>query len=241
MNRFTALRNYGLGLVVFLAMAAAWPQYALARLHWRLDFPHVLANNIFFTNARHGVVLGSQAIAWTKDGGRSWHPAKIKADVKKINLSGLWFSSAKLGWADGGTQGQPSYGLLLKTTDGGRNWRRVTLPKNIGSLYWVWFGPHGQHGRLLPYQSTFFWQTADGGKTFQTVNVKQPFQGGRWIGSWEKIVLAVAGGRMIIRTDNAGKTWAQVATGLKGPAAMLTAISFAKSGKAGCHKQRVHS
>ena len=240
MNSFTALRNYGLGLVVFWVLAAAQPQYALARLHWRLDFSHVQGrSNVFFTDARHGVVLGGKvkprraAIAWTKDGGRRWHPAKIKADMKKINLSGLWFSSAKLGWADGGTQGWPNYGLLLKTTDGGRTWRRVPLPKNIGSLNWVWFGPHGQHGRLLPYQGTFFWQTTDGGKTFTQVNVGQLIQGGRWIGSWEKMVLAVAGGRMIIRTNNAGKTWMQAQTGLKGPAAHLSAISFAPGGKVG--------
>ena len=240
MNRFTALRNYGLGVVIFLVLAAAWPQFALARPRWVLSFPHVLMpGNVFFTDTRHGVVIGVKvnprraAIAWTKDGGRNWHPAKINADMKKTNLSGLWFSSAKLGWADGGTQGRPNYGVLLKSTDGGRIWRRVPLPKNIGSLNWVWFGPHGQHGRLLPYRGTFFWQTADGGKTFQTVNVKQPFQGGRWIGSWKRMVLAGAGGLVIIRTDNAGKTWTQVATGLKGPSAGLSAISFALGGKVG--------
>ena len=236
-------------LVVLLAVLGTSPQYAMARAHWTVVDPGtaepaglLLAGNIFFTDARHGVVLGRvpvprkpvrPGIAWTRDGGHSWHSAKIRADVKKINLAGLWFSSARVGWADGGTQGRPSYGILLKTRDGGRIWRTVALPKTIGGLGAVWFGPHGQHGRLLPHRGTFFWQTADGGKTFTRVNVGHTFQGGWWIGSWKKMVLAVAGGRVIIRTDNAGKTWAQAATGLKGPAASISAISFAKGGKAG--------
>ncbi len=240
MNSFTALRTYGLGLVLFLVLSAAWPQCASARLHWRFDFTPLLStDNIFFTDAGHGVVIGGAAnpgraaIVWTRDGGRNWHAAKIRADVKKFNLEGVWFSSAKLGWADGGTPGWPNWGVLLKTTDGGRTWRRVALPKTIGGLNGVWFGPHGQHGRLLPGGGTVFWQTTDGGKTFKTMNVRQPFQGGWWIGSWEKMVLAGAGGQAIIRTNDAGKTWTKVATGLKGPAAMLSAISFAKGGKVG--------
>ena len=249
MNSLAALRNYGLGLVAFLVMAAALPQYVLARPHWTVANPGtaepagmLLAGNIFFTDALHGVVVGRvpvrrkpirPGIAWTRNGGQSWHPAKIKSDVKKFNLMGLWFSNSRLGWADGGTPGWLNHGLLLKTTDGGRTWRQVALPKTIGGLKSVWFGPHGQHGRLLPYRGTFFWQTTDGGKTFTQVNVGQLFQGGRWIGSWKKMVLAVAGGRMIIRTNNAGKTWAQAATGLKGPAASISAISFAPGGKAG--------
>ena len=240
MNSFTAIKNYGLGLVLSLVLSTAWPQCASARLHWRLDFTPLLeAGNVFFTDARHGVVMGVKtnprraAMVWTQDGGHSWHAAKIRADMNGVSLAGLWFSSARLGWADGGTQGWPSYGVLLKTTNGGRTWHKVALPKTIGSLNAVWFGPHGQRGRLLPYRGTVFWQTTDGGKTFTTVNVKQLFQGGWWIGSWRTMFLAGANGRAIIRTNNAGRTWTKVSTGLKGPAASVSAMSFVKGGQVG--------
>ena len=219
-------------ILILLVLYGIRPQYALARPHWRMYIPPD-AGNVFFMDVRHGVVLGAHHIAWTRDGGCNWHLAKIKANLKGVNLSGLWFSSAKLGWADGGTRGWPNHGMLLKTTDGGRVWQMVDLPQTIGSMGAVWFGPHGRHGRLLPGTGTVFWQTADGGKTFVRVNVGQLFQGGWWIGSWRTMFLAGTAGRVIWRTTDAGKTWKRTATGLKGPAAQISAISFAPGGKVG--------
>ena len=234
-------------LVVGLLMLVAMVPQAQGRSHWTLANPGVREPgrifapiNLFFTDARHGVLVGSDpapkkggpGIVWTADGGRSWHPAKIEADLKNTNLSGLWFSSAHLGWADGMMPGGGAGRcVLLKTTDGGRTWRQVALPKFITVLGHVWFGPRGQHGRLMTDGQQYFWQTTDGGKNWKRVNVPWPYAGGG-IGSWRHLVLAGPAGTVLLSTD-AGRKWIKVRTGLKGPAAGLAAISFAKSGQVG--------
>ncbi|NNM88085.1 MAG: hypothetical protein HKL95_06165 [Phycisphaerae bacterium] len=96
----------------------------------------------------------------------------------------------------------------------------------------IWFGPTGKHGRLLPPGGRVFWQTTDGGKTWQTVNVGHQFGSAAWLGSWKRIVLGGQGGAMLISTD-AGKKWVKIATGLQGPTAGLAAISFIKGGQVG--------
>ncbi len=236
-------------LVAGLLTLAAMAPRAMARPHWTLVNPGFgepggmfLPANVFFTDVRHGVLVGrvpvprkgvKPGIVWTADGGSVWHRAKIKAAVKNTNLSGLWFSSAHVGWAVGTMPGGgPGRCVLLKTTNGGRTWRPIALPKFITSLSHVWFGPHGRHGRLMPSGGRVFWQTSDGGKTFTAVNVGQLFQGGWWIGSWRHLVLGGPAGSVLLSTD-AGRKWIMVRTGLTGPAARLTAISFAKGGQVG--------
>ena len=247
MARLSAVARYCRGAAVFLVLAAARP--AAARPHWTLADPGTsepagmfLPANIFFIDTHHGVLVGRvpvprkgvrPGIVWTRDGGRIWHRARIKADLKNTNLAGLWFSDAHLGWADGTLPGGgPGRCVLLKTADGGRSWRQVALPRSIANVNRVWFGPGGKHGRLMPYAGTFFWQTTNGGRNWKQINVGWPFLGGAWIDSWRHIVLAGLGGTVLLSTD-AGQRWTLVRTGLKGPAARLAAISFARGGQVG--------
>ncbi len=236
--------------VVVVVLAASLVGRSVVRANWsvvnqgswvRGFYPAAM----FFTSTTRGVMVGAiratrsapahASIFWTRDSGRSWHQAAIRvnsADMQAITFSGVWFSTVRLGWAIGAANGHCA---LVKTTDGGRNWRTMALPPfilhagsgtNPGS---VWFGPAGRKGRLLPLSGNVFWQTLNAGKTWQTVHVGHQFGGPRWLGSWNKMALVGSNGFLLL-THNAGRTWKMVQSGLK---TGLRAISFAPGGKAG--------
>ncbi len=249
---FAAARFPLAALVMVLATILSGGR--LVRAGWTLVNPSAAAPGfgpqaMFFTSAKQGVMVGAiralrsapahATILWTGDGGRTWHQAAITAnltDIHAIDLSGAWFSTARLGWATGAANRRGvQQCLLLKTTDGGRKWRSVALPSfivhagqgiNTGT---VWFGPTGMKGRLLPLSGNIFWQTLNGGKTWQTVHVSQPFGLPRWMGSWNDMVL-VGNRGLLLLTRNAGRTWKAVQSGLK---TGIQAISFAKGGQVG--------
>ncbi len=227
-----------------LATLGVWTNCAAGRTHWVLVDHHIPdPNNIFFTDGRHGVLTGwwpwrnCAAIVWTRDGGRRWHSAKIPPLAKKASLFGLWFSNPKLGWAGGlirsGKVWWTGKFILLQTHDGGRAWQIGTAPPGLHTnLSHIWFMPGGKHGRLLPSGGRIFWQTANGGQTWQTVDVGHQFGSAAWIGSWRHIVLGGQRGAVLVSTD-AGKTWTKISTGLKGPMAGIAAISFLPGGQVG--------
>ncbi len=243
-----------LTLVMVVVLAISFTGYNAARANWSLVNQGSWAAGfwseaMFFTSSTRGVMVGAirgtrfvpahAAILFTRDGGRSWHQAGIKADtadIQAVNLTGVWFSTARMGWATGAAYRRGrSHCLLLKTTDGGRQWQLVPLPANIAhagdGLYTgsVWFGPAGQKGRLLPLSGNVYWQTINGGKTWQTVHVGRPFGGPRWLGSWNDMALVCNQG-VVLLTRNAGRTWRTVQSGLQ---TGIRGISFAPGGKVG--------
>ncbi|NNM87800.1 MAG: hypothetical protein HKL95_04700, partial [Phycisphaerae bacterium] len=132
--------------VVVVVLATNCVGRSVVRAGWSLANPGSWVRGFYptamsFTSATRGVMVGAvrakrstpahAAILWTRDGGRSWHQAAVKAnpaDIQAIGLSGVWFSTTRLGWATGAANG---HCVLVKTTDGGRKWRSVALPSFI--------------------------------------------------------------------------------------------------------------
>jgi hypothetical protein len=80
-------------------------------------------------------------IASTTDGGRTWRPDQLPADVPQPQLADLSCPTAKQCWA-AGSDAQPeqigsSYNggssVLLGTTDGGSTWSKVTFSVPVGA------------------------------------------------------------------------------------------------------------
>jgi photosystem II stability/assembly factor-like uncharacterized protein len=134
-----------------------------------------------FLSETVGVIVLSDRILRTADGGRSWTPAlecRAKVEVEGLprtvtcDLYSLSFASDRVGYAAGGTSAA-KVGLVAKTVDGGESWQVLTVPyegtagsdhsdilfidENTG---YVRFG-HQSNGQLF--------RTTDGGATWTGV------------------------------------------------------------------------
>lgn len=136
-----------------------WTKNDLAGLHQRC-----------FVDARYGWFKGSRQVWKTTDGGRTLRDLKIHrfAAVRqsRIALSGVHFVSRRVGWAYGGILpigNNPD--LLLKTTDGGRTWRRQKTGRRggIDELSFV----NASVGYLVNPRTVM--RTANGGRTWRTL------------------------------------------------------------------------
>ncbi len=74
------------------------------------------------SDMNHIWILDAPSLAVTSDGGQHWNQFTPHADF--TNVSALDFISSRVGWAIGGLE--PTQSLLLKTTDGGHLWTKIT-------------------------------------------------------------------------------------------------------------------
>ncbi len=94
-------------------------------------------NAVHFVSEQKGWAVGhDQVILHTRDGGSTWEMqhSNIKDDDPNTDVNEAWNSRSKTplmdvyfandaeGWAVG------AYGMMLKTTNGGRSWKRVVMP-----------------------------------------------------------------------------------------------------------------
>ena len=83
----------------------------------------IIVNAVTFTDASHGWIAGEDLsqryglLYATSDAGATWH-LQHKTGADQV-LMGIQFTSAKRGWAVGGSD------VILSTTDGGSTWRIV--------------------------------------------------------------------------------------------------------------------
>lgn len=87
-------------------------------------------NNVYFRDSKNGCALGqssgdsgwgTDSVIWTtSDGGTTWKQTYFEQDGG--GLGAAVFTSKKKGWAVG------RYGTVLKTTNGGKSWKKVTVP-----------------------------------------------------------------------------------------------------------------
>lgn len=215
--------------------------------------------NVFFTDNMHGVITATSSpvgafgggqkvkpIRFTTDGGEDWQGANVDTDLAKYNLTGLWFSNSKIGWIGGETRWIPKIHkrkvILLKTTDGGKNWKKQNLPDSISDIYRIWFGHQGKYGWLESAAGYSLWKTTDGGKNWETVSIrgaspeikKHPnfSHYGFYVFSFKHLILAGQGGTILITTDG-GKNWKVIKNKLAGKNSYLVAVHFAPDKKTG--------
>ena len=167
---------------------------------------HYRFEDVFFTDAAHGWVVGSrsfvpeitgQVILHTPDGGLTWtqqyeHAPDLDSLFSYHRLDGVFFVDSQTGWAVGtsatfrGAAGWERHGAILHTTDGGITWQEQGQ-----ELYANWdlefFAVH-----FLDAQNG--WALA--AKKFPSQNIH------------------------LAHTQNGGQTWAWVDTGIAGPLAI---------------------
>jgi photosystem II stability/assembly factor-like uncharacterized protein len=122
----------------------------------RLDTSLVIAD-LKFPTAKRGIASGyildkgksKPTVLVTSDGGVHWTPVA----VKEAGFS-LFFLDDSLGWmvTDKG---------IWQTEEAGRNWHKLTTPKEMKDLLRVWFLDR-QHGYAVG-ERKHVWETTDGG------------------------------------------------------------------------------
>jgi photosystem II stability/assembly factor-like uncharacterized protein len=113
---------------------------------------------IRFANNRSGIVISSNLILVSNDGGESWHKKPVRS---KELLFGMTMISEKEAWIVGGR------GLVLHTTDFGESWAEIRLGTGINKpwLSDVKFINKNQ-GWIVGDNGTIF-STIDGGQSWQ--------------------------------------------------------------------------
>ena len=107
--------------------------------------------SLSFVDAQTGWVCGAGAVLTTHNGGTTWldkTPAKALAD----GFDNISFVDATHGWI------ATDDGAVLKTTDGGDNWVRLSLPDYDGAVQCDFV------------DATHGWACADGGRVWATTN-----------------------------------------------------------------------
>ncbi|MCD4772284.1 MAG: T9SS type A sorting domain-containing protein [Bacteroidales bacterium] len=78
--------------------------------------------DIFFIDSLNGWVVGGQNILQTVDGGENWTNINIGIDHGQLNA--IYFADQMNGWIVG--EGEPPYGIILNTNNGGESWKQQT-------------------------------------------------------------------------------------------------------------------
>lgn len=144
----------------------------------------------------------------TADGGATWEKHELAWDrliplitkesgILEPNLNGVHFINAETGWIAG------EFGLILKTTDGGRTWSTQTYGADRPQLYAVEF--HGSRVGWSVGQQGAVFTTADGGAHWVAVDIgtRKNLYGIAVEGKWGVIV----GEGIVLATQDAGFSW----------------------------------
>jgi xanthine/CO dehydrogenase XdhC/CoxF family maturation factor len=146
-------------------------------------------SGVFFLNREYGWTVFTQqndgnggqaaiAVASTSNGGQSWEVSQIGSEALPriegiAGVSSIFFSDPEHGWLMFRlvSSSNFSFGILLKTADGGINWTRLPTPPAAGTLGfssdqtgWMAGGPAGDK----------LWSTNDGGTTWTLTNLPKP-------------------------------------------------------------------
>ncbi len=140
--------------------------------------------NIYFSDPMTGWVLGGNDktyyLAKTTDGGETWEEnTSFYTYTTNISLNNLFFINDRIGWIVGGDNGErneetgeytrnPSSGIVLVTTDGGKTFKKIYENSNfvINAVHFV----DCQNGIIAGYDAikAYVLYTNDGGKTFNS-------------------------------------------------------------------------
>jgi photosystem II stability/assembly factor-like uncharacterized protein len=168
----------------------------------------------------------------------SSEPRTIMGHRTLLDEKGLFMATSQVGWAIPGQS--TAHGPLLRTLDGGKSWKQVTLPRELSGRYFNVSVLDQDMAFLLPmtnqagFSLSYFYRTVDGGGTWQrctwptTPDISRDGQGTfDWTfldhtHGWVSVMRSLNGGtqsRMpplvrdetLFRTDDGGLTWQQVA------------------------------
>ncbi len=184
-------------------------------------------NEIYFRNNDNGYLVAGRVMFKTVDGGKSWQEF-VPLESRNFNggtpeFLSIRFTGKKDGFIIGsilkefGDDVRVVDSLVLKTSDGGESWRRITVPftKEIYNLDFInddygWIV--GDDGMILA--------TQNGGLKWQIQKTSlRPVKGKNTKPALYSVDFrdknegyAVGGYGTILRTDNGGETWQTVNT-----------------------------
>jgi len=174
------------------------------------EFDDTFYNDVFFVDRTTGWIVGEfGTLLHTRDGGVTWKPqtcADLEDTVAKSDwarplpaLYGIYFKDRNQGWAVG------MDGIILKTVNGGKMWRRITsgtekplysivVGKNMG---WI-VGNKGQY--LMSENGGETWSLQDG-----TIKTRFWLREVAFSNENQGIIVGARG--TIVQTKNAGRSW----------------------------------
>ena len=178
-------------------------------------------NDVEYIGANNWIVVGDDQIYRTSDGGKTWKSQSPEPVGKNYNITSVFFTDPNNGIILGGDWNGLQYDpLILKTTDGGKNWIRQNC-EGLGDLKSVFFTDQnngfavGSEPRNINNSSydDLFLRTNDGGLTW----VLQPnnFNNGlvKVFFSDSNNGIILTDGDNIARTTDGGDTWVQQSAG----------------------------
>jgi photosystem II stability/assembly factor-like uncharacterized protein len=123
-----------------------------------------------------GMLSNSRALLRTEDGGDTWeNMCRFPKGLRPVMLT---FVSRSTGWILASPDEEPDKTVILRTLDGGESW--VSLESGISQLK-VYFADYFKffdlnNGLLIAKksESTAFYQTSDGGRTWKLSEQKLP-------------------------------------------------------------------
>jgi photosystem II stability/assembly factor-like uncharacterized protein len=163
---------------------------------------------VYFTNPATGwVVAKKDTILFTKDGGNHWEHQKSGDD--RNDYSRVYFINSQMGWITGFRFHEQLTGIILTTTDGGKNWKTQHTQEDVAfaEIYVtdkkeIWISGQsesGEFGMLV--------HTVDGGSTWSKNGFSSIDSNHMTFLNKEKgTIFSDETGFVLITTDG-GKTW----------------------------------
>lgn len=188
--------------------------FSNVRAQWQVATPYGGSiNDLFFTNSRHGIAVGSQAglgncqlsafLAKTIDGGENWVRIFLP-NVNTTNLNAIDFANEQLALATG------TNSVIIRSTDGGFTWTQVSSGVGSGYADIAFAGINqatviGNNG-LIRYSANggATWNTISSGTTQSLYALSFPGGNTGFIGG--------ANGTLL-KTTNGGSSWSLMNTG----------------------------
>jgi hypothetical protein len=180
----TGLEPGGLTGVQFVSARRGWVVGADRILsttdggaHWTVqDRGRLRLMSVDFISGLRGWAVGARSLLATSDGGRHWTALPDGCPL----IRAVHFVSPSAGFAVAGGTGITLYGgaapevagVLVATSDGGRNWHRLAAPADAQSVCFNdsrsgWLGADGQ-----------LYRTADGGRSWTLAAAVRPYRPG---------------------------------------------------------------
>lgn len=151
----------------------------------------------------HFVTVGARGVVLLSEDGAYWHQVKMPT---RTMLTRVVFYNERIGWAVGWD------GAILRTTDGGENWKLVRWEPKWGEPY-LGILPTGPQSAMVVGQRGRVLRTSDGGKTWNRLRAKV-FKVGFHFFDIQRvghngIILPGERGMIALSLDG-GKTWKMV-------------------------------